>query len=210
MTLQRREILGWAGSSCLGATGFVQAQEALSLNEAALGSGRRFGFAIDPGYADKALIKNLLRQHAGVITAENAMKWRHIENAFGVRDYTSADRVASTAAALNAALRGHTLAWHQSTPAYLSNATPDEFAAAQTAHLQAMTTRYRGRIHTWDVLNEVIDGDQKSNRGLRESVLLTLWGEDRYPELFELARAADPQAKLAYNDYGMEQDEPWC
>jgi endo-1,4-beta-xylanase len=45
---------------------------------------------------------------------------------------------------------------------------------------------------------------------MRESVLSKLWGVDRYPELFELARAADPQAKLAYNDYGMEQDEPWC
>ncbi|CDS51690.1 Endo-1,4-beta-xylanase A precursor [Polaromonas sp. CG9_12] len=188
----------------------ARAQDGLGLNDAALGSGRRFGFAIDPGYANKEPVKSLLRQHAGVITAENAMKWRNIENVAGVSDYTRADWVADTAERLGAALRGHTLAWHQSTPAYLSTATREVFAVAQTAHLQAMTARYRGRIHTWDVLNEVIDGDQKNKSGLRESVLSELWGEDRYPELFELARASDTRAKLAYNDYGMEQNEPWC
>ena len=210
MTMQRREILKWASGMCLGTAGLARAQDGRGLNNMALGSGRRFGFAIDSGYANKEPVKSLLRQHAGVITAENAMKWRNIENAAGVSDYTRADWVADTAESLGAALRGHTLAWHQSTPAHLSTATPEAFAVAQTAHLQAMTARYRGRIHTWDVLNEVIDGDQKNKSGLRESVLSALWGKDRYPELFELARASDPRAQLAYNDYGMEQDEPWC
>ena len=210
MKIGRRDLIGWAASVSVVAAGFARAQGAPGLNDAALKSGRRFGFAIDAGYADTEPVKTLLRQHAGVITAENGMKWRHVENVFGVRDYVRGDRVAAIAAELNAALRGHTLAWHQSTPAYLSNATPEAFTAAQTAHLQAMTTRYKGRIHTWDVLNEVIDADQKSTDGMRDSVLSKLWGVHRYPALFELARAADPDAQLAYNDYGMEQDEVWC
>lgn len=208
--MNRREWLGGAALACVGLNGLAQASAEAGLDALARTSGRRFGFAVSPGYADKQPVKDLLVRHAGVITAENAMKWRHIENLFGVPDYTQADRVAELADGLQAQLRGHTLAWHQSTPARLTHATREDFVRAQTAHLQALVSRYRGRIHTWDVLNEAIEVNVSAASGMRESVLSKLWGVDRYHALFELARAADPHAKLAYNDYGMEQDEPWC
>jgi endo-1,4-beta-xylanase len=206
--MKRRDVFSAAAMACVGWNGLAQVQTPVSLDALARQSGRRFGFAVSPSYADKEPVKDLLRQHAGVITAENAMKWRSIENLFGVPDYTQADRVAAIAAGLNAQLRGHTLAWHQSTPARLTNATGDVFVHEQTTYLQTLVSRFQGRIHTWDVLNEVIDAEQPT--GMRESVLSKLWGVDRYPALFELARVADPHAKLAYNDFGMEQDEPWC
>ncbi|WP_296446776.1 endo-1,4-beta-xylanase [Rhodoferax sp. UBA5149] len=210
MRTRRRDFLQWMGSACVGQTGVAGAQESHRLDEEARRSGRRFGFAVHPDYAGREPVKTLLRQHAGVITAENAMKWRSIEGILGGRDYTQADAVATLATELKALLRGHTLAWHQSTPRRLTNATTDVFRQEQGAHLHDMVLRYKGRIHTWDVLNEVIDADSGRNDGFRGSVLSTLWGGERYPALFEQARALDPQAKLAYNDYGMEQDDPWC
>jgi len=208
--MNRRELLCGAALACGQLSSFAQAKASVSLDALASKSGRRFGFSVSPSYADKEPVKGLLMQHAGVITAENAMKWRNIENLFGVPDYTQADRVAAIAAGLNAQLRGHTLAWHQSTPSWCASATGDAFVQAQTTHLQSLMSRYQGRIHTWDVLNEAIDVDHPSGNGMRESVLSKLWGVDRYPALFELARATDSHAKLAYNDYGMEQDELWC
>jgi endo-1,4-beta-xylanase len=208
--LNRRAWLGAAALSCADWPAVAQTQPPASLDVLARASGRRFGFAVSANYAGKAPVAELLRQHAGVITAENAMKWRHIQTAFGGRDYSDADKVVALATSLKADIRGHTLAWHQSTPAYLSAASAEQFIRAQTAHLQALVTRYQGRIHTWDVLNEAVEVNDSIGSGMRESVLSKLWGVDRYPELFELARAADPSAKLAYNDYGMEQDEPWC
>jgi endo-1,4-beta-xylanase len=207
--MQRRELLHWASGAFLGGLRSVQAQTGVGLNALAQRSNRSFGFAIAPGYASKDPAKNLLAQHAGVITAENAMKWRNIQGVLGTPDYTQADRVVEIAENLKAKIRGHTLAWHQSTPAYLQNADADTFIKAQTAHAQTLVKRYAGRIHTWDVLNEVIEPDHKRTDGLRESVLSKLWGVDQYPRFFDLARAADPLAKLAYNDYGMEQDEVW-
>lgn len=208
--MNRREWLGSAALVCTSFNGVAQTHAPASLDALACASGRRFGFSVSPEDADKEPVQGLLRQHAGVITAENAMKWRTIDSIFGVPDYTQADRIAALATGLKARLRGHTLAWHQSTPARLAHVTGDAFVRAQTTHLQAITARYRGHIHTWDVLNEVIDTDPSASAGMRTSVLSKLWGVDRYPALFELARAADPKAKLAYNDYGMEQDEPWC
>ncbi len=207
--MQRRQLLQWASSACMGSALCAQAQANVSLNALAQDSNRSFGFAIAPGYASKDPVKTLLAQHAGVITAENAMKWRSIQGVVGTPNYTQADQIVNIAETLKAKIRGHTLAWHQSTPAYLSNASTDTFVAAQTTHAQALVKRYAGRIHTWDVLNEVIEPDDKRTDGMRESVLSRLWGVDQYPRFFELARAADPLAKLAYNDYGMEQDEVW-
>lgn len=220
--MRRRDLLLWAASASANANasasasasaGFAaasDAQEVIRLDEAARQSGRHFGFAVNPALARNDPIKTILRQHAGVITAENAMKWRFVEKTPGGRDYTQADAVAAIAADLHALLRGHTMAWHQSTPNHLASAMPDDFRKAQTAYLQDMALRYKGRVHTWDVLNEVIDGDAKLGNGLRNSVLSTLWGADRYPAFFEQARVLDPRAKLAYNDYGMEQDHSWC
>lgn len=209
--MQRRDLLQWAGVAAgLGWAGALQAGTVDGLGGVAARSGRDFGFSIAPGYANDEPVVSLLARHAGVITAENAMKWSAIEGFLGGRNFAPADAVAAKAARLGAKLRGHTLAWHQMVPARLAVATSADFVKAQTAHLRELATRYAGRIHTWDVLNEVVNPDDKRSDGLRESVLSRLWGGERYPELFELARAADPQAKLAYNEYGLEQDEPWC
>ena len=213
LPLQRRRLMLGAVAACAAFSGSIGAQVAQAgnrLDELARLTNRRYGFAVDPSYTSTEPAASLLREHAGVITAENAMKWRRVENIAGLADYSAGDRVADLASSLKAQLRGHTLAWHQSTPGYLTTASPSDFIVAQTAHLEAMTKRYQGRIHTWDVLNEVVDGDAKNGSGMRDSVLSKLWGTSRYPALFELARAADPKASLAYNDYGMEQDDAWC
>ncbi len=209
--MQRRDLLQWAGATAgLGWAGALQAGAADGLHEVAARSGRSFGFSIAPSYANHDPVASLLASHAGVITAENAMKWRAIEGLLGGRDFAPADAVAAHCAKLGAKLRGHTLAWHTMVPAWLAVASSTDFVKAQAAHLQELATRYAGRIHTWDVLNEAVNPDDKRSDGLRESVLSRLWGVDRYPVLFELARAADLQAQLAYNDYGLEQDDPWC
>ncbi len=208
--MKRRQLLQSVSSAWLGCSGLAHSRIHEGLHTLAQRSGRSFGFAIHPSYASGESVKALLAQHAGVITAENAMKWRNIEGFLGGLDYTQADSVMALATRLNAKVRGHTLAWHQSTPLRLRHASPHVFAAEQTAYLQAMAGRYAGRIHTWDVLNEVIEPDHGRSDGMRESVMSALWGVDKYPVFFELARGADPLAKLAYNDYGMEQDEPWC
>lgn len=207
--MQRRDLLHCAGAALLGSASSAQSQPSVSLNAIAQSSHRSFGFAIAPGYADKDPVRTLLLQHAGVITAENAMKWRSIQGFLRAPDYSQADRVVEIAESCKAKVRGHTLGWHQSTPVHLNYVTASTFIAAQTTHAQSLVKRYAGRVHTWDVLNEVIEPDHERTDGMRESVLSRLWGVDQYPRLFELARAADPLAQLAYNDYGMEQNEAW-
>jgi endo-1,4-beta-xylanase len=223
--MQRRRWLHAGTAAALGAvgtwaSGCAQVQqpfqvpeseaqaEVQSLHQLAQRSGRSFGFAIDPSYMHAQRVKPLLR-HAGVLTAENAMKWLATQPGIDRWDFSRAQQVLAQARSQRARLRGHALGWHQSLPAWLSQTDAAAFRSAQTRHLQTLARQFAGQVDTWDVLNEVIEPDHKRTDGLRESVLSKLWGVERYGEFFMLAREADPQARLAYNDYGLEQDETW-
>src|SRR6185503_16044337 len=68
-------------------------------------------------------------------------------------------------------------------------------------HIRITLGRYRGRVASWDVVNEAIADDRSA---LRDTVYLRKLGAGYIAEAFRLARAADPDALLIYNDYGGE------
>lgn len=62
-------------------------------------------------------------------------------------------------------------------------------------------THYKGKMYAWDVLNEIYDWDGH----LRNNSIWNSHFNDSYIALaFRLAHAADPNAKLYYNDFGIE------
>jgi endo-1,4-beta-xylanase len=58
---------------------------------------------------------------------------------------------------------------------------------------------YVGKLHSWDVVNEAFNED-----GTRRNSNLQQTGNDWIEVAFQTARAADPAAKLCYNDYNIE------
>ena len=68
-------------------------------------------------------------------------------------------------------------------------------------HINGVMAHYKGKIYTWDVVNEAFaDGDS----GGRRSSNLQRTGNDWIEVAFRTARAADPAAKLCYNDYNID------
>jgi endo-1,4-beta-xylanase len=68
-------------------------------------------------------------------------------------------------------------------------------------HVTQVATHFRGTIYAWDVVNEAFaDG---GSGGRRDSNLQRT-GNDWIEAAFRAARAADPGAKLCYNDYNTD------
>jgi endo-1,4-beta-xylanase len=72
---------------------------------------------------------------------------------------------------------------------------------AMIDHINGVVNHYRVKIYAWDVVNEAFaDG----NSGGRRSSNLQSTGNDWIEVAFRTARAADPAAKLCYNDYNID------
>jgi len=67
-------------------------------------------------------------------------------------------------------------------------------------HINNVMGHYKGQCYAWDVLNEAVNDDG----AWRDSVFLRTFGTDYFPLSFNLAKKADPDTKLYYNDYNLE------
>jgi len=161
------------------------------------------GVAIEPSTLDNPTSVALIRRHFNSITAENAMKWESLQPVEGQFRWERADRIVNWAQANGKRVHGHTLIWHNQTPAwvflYNGQTAPREILLQRLRnHITTVVTRYRGRVQSWDVVNEAICNESGF---YRPSPWYNILGEDFIFEAFRAARAADPNAKLFYNDY---------
>lgn len=68
------------------------------------------------------------------------------------------------------------------------------------AHITNEVTHYKGQCYAWDVVNEALNDDGT----FRQWELYNVIGPAYIPLAFEAAAAADPDVKLYYNDYNIE------
>jgi len=81
-------------------------------------------------------------------------------------------------------------------------ASREELLARMREHIHTVVGRYKGKIKSWDVVNEALaDG---GTNVLRNSLWLEIIGPDFIAKAFQYAHEADPDAILRYNDYGLE------
>jgi endo-1,4-beta-xylanase len=161
------------------------------------------GAAVDPDLLerDEAYAATLLREF-NAITPENALKWGPVHPAPHRWHFDPADRLVEFAEAHRLRVHGHALVWHRQLPGWLTAAQPRRaVGTALASHVETLVGRYAGRIASWDVVNEAI----ADNGGLRDTCFLRTCGQDYIAEAFRLAHAADPCARLYYNDYGAEE-----
>src|SRR5690242_20343011 len=148
----------------------------------------------------------LIARHFNSISPENVLKWAWVEPRPGQFNFGPADRYVAFGERHNAVIIGHTLVWHNQTPAWVfENGTGgpvsrDSLIARMHAHIAGVVGRYKGRIHGWDVVNEAVN----ENGSLRESPWLRIIGREYIALAFRFAHDADPSAELYYNDFGVE------
>ncbi len=82
-------------------------------------------------------------------------------------------------------------------------ASREELLQRMRDHIHAVVGRYKGRIKSWDVVNEAI-ADGTGTNVLRATPWSEIIGPDFVAKAFQYAHEADPDAILRYNDYGLE------
>ncbi len=170
------------------------------LRDAAQVSGKLVGAAVQSGFLSDGRYAAVLGRHFNYLTAEYEMKWDPIERVRGTNDFAGGDAIAGYGLANGMQIKGHTLVWHGSVPPWLGGLSATEFRAAFENHIRSVAEHYRGRVAAWDVVNEAIADDGS----LRDTVFRQKLGDGYIADAFRLARQADPQARLFYNDYGGE------
>ncbi|MDF6060536.1 endo-1,4-beta-xylanase [Streptomyces sp. JH010] len=172
-----------------------------TLGAAAKQSGRYFGTAIASGKLGDSAYTTIAGREFNMVTAENEMKIDATEPQRGQFNFSSADRVYNWAVQNGKQVRGHTLAWHSQQPGWMQNLSGSALRQAMTDHINGVMAHYKGKIVQWDVVNEAFaDGSS----GARRDSNLQRSGNDWIEVAFRAARAADPAAKLCYNDYNVE------
>ncbi|KAK0754872.1 glycoside hydrolase family 10 protein [Schizothecium vesticola] len=138
----------------------------------------------------------------GMYVPENSQKWEAIQPRQGVFSFDAADSVARLAKTNGQLFRCHTLTWHSQLPPFVQNGTWTRatLTAVLTAHITSVVTHYKSLCYAWDVVNEAL----AENGTLRASVFSQILGPSFLPLSFSVAGAADPSAKLYYNDFNLE------
>lgn len=134
------------------------------------------------------------------ISPENDMKWEEIHPEQDSFNWAPADAFVAFGEEHDKEVIGHALVWYQQIAGYVGETTdPEAMRTALREHINAVAGRYKGRIHGWDVLNEAIDDEGEGK--LRSWSVPDVLGPDYVTEIFQMAKEADPDAELYYNDY---------
>src|SRR5690348_15516008 len=177
------------------------ADAAATLGASAAQSGRYFGAAIAAGKLGDGTYTRILNSEFNSVTPENEMKWDATEPSQGRFTYTNGDRILNQGIAMGAKVRGHALLWHAQQPGWAQSLSGTALRNAAINHVTQVATHYKGKIYAWDVVNEAFaDGGS----GARRDSNLQRTGNDWIEAAFRAARAADPNAKLCYNDYNTD------
>jgi endo-1,4-beta-xylanase len=156
----------------------------------------------DEDYA-QALVSNF-----GSVTLENAMKPQFLSPRQGVYTFEEADAIIAFAESKGMTVHGHTLAFSEAMPRWmqeLPSGTAAERQSSATAlldYVRTVVTHFKGRLDSFDVVNEPFDVDQGTS--LQQNIWYRVFGPG-YPAVVSKAvYDADPDVLQFINENGAD------
>lgn len=179
-----------------------------SLKERAAAKGLIFGSAAR--YIDLSSNPEFAATFAkecGMLVPEWELKFGALRPSPKRFDFSQGDGLLEFARSHNLLFRGHTLVWGQFLPDWFNNTVNSGNAEELLInHVKTVAGHYAGKVHSWDVVNEVVDPSHGRADGLAKTSWLKFIGPDYIDLAFRAAREADPNALLVLNDLGFEYD----
>ena len=150
-------------------------------------------------------------EHFNAWTPENALKWHVLRPGEGEFEFSRADRYCEEASRFGMKAHGHTLVWFQVNPKWVFAGAPSRrrLLERMEEHIHTVGGHFRGRLHSWDVVNEAVSDEPGQRWRRRDHELYGVprdpWlagvGEDYVEQAFRFAQAACGEARLYYNEY---------
>lgn len=155
--------------------------------------------------------QEIVKMEFNAITSENSMKAESVNPKPGVYTFEAADNFVAFGQENGMFIIGHTLIWHNQTPAWFFTDeqgqpnTPEAQKERLRSHIETVAGRYAGKVQAWDVVNEVIDNDGSYRpttwvRGIGD-------GDELVRLAFKYASEYAPNTELYYNDFNAWRPE---
>jgi endo-1,4-beta-xylanase len=215
---QRQEIVS-ALSAASGLAGGLSANA--PLRELAYARGIAIGGALQPGaLANEPIYRDIAKREFNFLSPEGnfLITSMHVDqDPFNLReDLTDLDAQVNFARQNGAQVQAFHLVWYIESvwATWLNNLPVEQRWYFIQERIKDTMTRYKGKVKTYNVVNEAFDEEGKVRSGpfYFDGELKNNWLSDLgagYIEYsFREARKVDPTAKLFYNDYGLEYDGP--
>ncbi|MDB5020844.1 MAG: endo,4-beta-xylanase [Pedobacter sp.] len=162
------------------------------------------GLAVIKEHLEDPIYANIVSKQFSSLSSESNMKFGALHPTQNTWTFEKADAIVAFAQKYNMRVHGHTLIWAKDSvqPDWIRNFKGDKNAWDNLlkTHIQTVLKHFKGKIASWDVINEPI----ASNGTLVDNIWLRKLGTDYIFKAFKYAREADPNVKLFINDYGQE------
>ena len=206
---RRQFVLGSVGAGLSAASGSALARskaERCSAAEIPYGAAIRVNMLDgDPAYR-RAVI-----EHCKIVVSEGHTKWIDLRPEPGKFTFERSDKLLAFADEHGMSMRGHTLVWYAAMPKWTEAIkTAGEAERALYEHIDTVLAHYKGKIRSWDVVNEPISDDPIAEPAMRKSLWQNLLGTRHIEMALRRAAAADPGAQLVLNEFGFENPTPRC
>lgn len=202
MSLTRRDVLTAAVLTGAAAPLAMPSRNAAAAPAASI----PYGSAIQPdAMRDNADYRAAYIRHCQVIVGEGGFKWPDIRPSRAEFDFSLSDRMMEFARMHGLEMRGHNLVWCEANPDWMRTiGSASEAEREMRLHIERVAGRYKGRIRSWDVVNEPIADKQLTGRDLRPGIWPRYLGEAYIAMALRTTAAVDPAADLILNEYGIE------
>jgi endo-1,4-beta-xylanase len=203
------ELMGRGGVTQTFANAGQTSNGAGSLKVHAAARGLLTGCAVNASlFREDEGFRNLLAEQYNIVVPENCLKWNILRPTAESYNFDDADSLVAFAETHSIQVRGHNFVWHEALPGWFAGTVnKDNAHKFLVDHIHTVGGRYKGKMHSWDVVNEAIWISDGRPDGLRSSSpWFQMLGPGYIDLAFRTAREADPTALLTYNDYSIEYD----
>ena len=154
-------------------------------------------------------LASFIAANFSMLTPGNQLKWIMTQRVPDKYDFTDADWMVNFAEVHEMKVHGHNLCCNGGNPGWFAKTLTKQNAEKYlTDHIQTVAGRYKGRIDSWDVVNEPIAIWMKGPDGLFKGPWLDLLGPEYIDIAFHTTASVDPKALRVLNVHHVESNIP--